>query len=125
MVGELQPIDKALLPVDPFKVYLLPTPLIDYVYDVTDIQQSSIDFVAISALCGLAAVIGNGVRIAPKQHANWTIVPNLWAIVGQPSTMKTPTMEAALAPLYAFQEEWYQEWQKQKKAKKQKIFWLN
>ncbi|WP_277623188.1 DUF3987 domain-containing protein [Bartonella krasnovii] len=86
-------------------MFLLPTSLMDYVYDVADIQQSSIDFVAISALCGLAAVIGNGVRIAPKQHANWTIVPNLWgALIGQPSTMKTPTMEAALAPLYAFQE---------------------
>ncbi|UNF29775.1 DUF3987 domain-containing protein [Bartonella krasnovii] len=119
--GELQPIDKALLPVDPFKVYLLPTPLIDYVYDVTDIQQSSIDFVAISALCGLAAVIGNGVRIAPKQHANWKIVPNLWgAIVGEPSTMKTDTMEAALTPLYAFQEEWHQEWVKQKKSQETK-----
>ncbi|UNF28751.1 DUF3987 domain-containing protein [Bartonella krasnovii] len=119
--GELKPIESALLPVEPFKVYLLPTPLIDYVYDVADMQQSSIDFVAISALCGLAAVIGNGVRIAPKQHANWTIVPNLWgAIVGEPSTMKTPTMEAALAPLYAFQEEWYQEWVKQKKSQETK-----
>ncbi|WP_142415766.1 YfjI family protein [Bartonella massiliensis] len=119
--GELQSIDKALLPVEPFKVYLLPTPLIDYVYDVSDMQQSSIDFVAISALCGLAAVIGNGVRIAPKQYANWEIVPNLWgAIVGQPSTMKTPTMEAALAPLYAFQEEWHQEWIKQKKQQETK-----
>ncbi len=42
------------------------------------------------------------------------------AIVGQPSTMKTPTMEAALAPLYAFQEEWYQEWVKQKKSQETK-----
>ncbi|WP_175869593.1 YfjI family protein [Bartonella gabonensis] len=119
--GELKPIGTALLPVEPFKIYLLPTPLINYVYDVADMQQSSIDFVAISALCGLAAVIGNGVRIAPKQHANWTIVPNLWgAIVGQPSTMKTPTMKAALAPLYAFQEEWHQEWIKQKKSQETK-----
>ncbi|WP_139412864.1 YfjI family protein [Bartonella mastomydis] len=119
--GELQPINKALLPVEPFKMFLLPTPLMDYVYDVADMQQSSIDFVAISALCGLAAVIGNGVRIAPKQHANWTIVPNLWgAIVGEPSTMKTPTMKAALAPLYALQEEWHQEWVKQKKSQETK-----
>ncbi len=38
----------------------------------------------------------------------------------QPSTMKTPTMKAALAPLYAFQEEWYQEWVKQKKQQETK-----
>ncbi|WP_144756153.1 YfjI family protein, partial [Bartonella saheliensis] len=119
--GKLKSIATTLLPVEPFSLLQLPTSLINYVYDVADIQQSSIDFVAISALCGLAAVIGNGVRIAPKQHANWTIVPNLWgAIVGQPSTMKTPTMEAALAPLYAFQEEWYQEWVKQKKSQETK-----
>ncbi len=81
--GQLQPIATALLPVEPFKIFLLPTPLINYVYDVADIQQSSIDFVAVSALCGLSAVIGNGVRVSPKQHANWKIVPNLWgAIVG-------------------------------------------
>ncbi|WP_345119681.1 DUF3987 domain-containing protein, partial [Bartonella pachyuromydis] len=84
-------------------------------------QQTPLDFIAVSALCGLAAVIGNGVRVAPKQYDDWTIVPNLWgAIVGQPSTYKTPTMEAALAPLYAFQEEWYQEWVKQKKSQETK-----
>ncbi|WP_375685557.1 YfjI family protein [Bartonella sp. TT110JLCBS] len=119
--GQLQPIATALLPVEPFKIFLLPTPLINYVYDVADIQQSSIDFVAVSTLCGLSAVIGNGVRVSPKQHANWKIVPNLWgAIVGEPSTMKTDTMEAALAPLDVFQEEWHQEWLKKKKQQETK-----
>ncbi len=76
-----------ILSVEPFKIFQLLTPLMDYVCDVADMQQSSIDFVAISALCGFVAVIGNSVRIAPEQHANWTIVPNLWgAIVAQPST---------------------------------------
>ncbi len=119
--GQLQPIATALLPVEPFKIFLLPTPLINYVYDVADIQQSSIDFVAVSALCGLSAVIGNGVRVSPKQHANWKIVPNLWgAIVGEPSTMKTDTMDAALEPLYEFQDEWHQEWVKKKKQQETK-----
>ncbi|WP_375704356.1 DUF3987 domain-containing protein, partial [Bartonella sp. AD328YNZD] len=99
--GELKPLEYTLLPVEPFKILQLPMSLMDYVYDVADSQQSSLDFIAISALCGLAAVIGNGVRVAPKQHANWKIVPNLWgAIVGEPSTMKTGTMDAALEPLY-------------------------
>ncbi len=89
----MQPINTALLPVEPFSLLQLPTPLMDYVYDVADSQQAPMDFIAISALCALAAVIGNGVRIAPKQHTNWKIVPNLWgAIVGEPSTMKTGTM---------------------------------
>ncbi len=76
--GELQPINTALLPVEPFSLLQLPTPLMDYVYDVADSQQAPMDFVAVSALCGLSAVIGNGVRVSPKQHANWKIVPNLW-----------------------------------------------
>ncbi len=72
-----------------------------YISDVSDRQQSPVDFVAVATLCALAAVIGNGVRIAPKQHDNnWKIVPNLWGvIVGEPSTMKTETMQAALEPL--------------------------
>ncbi|WP_273722234.1 MULTISPECIES: DUF3987 domain-containing protein, partial [unclassified Bartonella] len=66
-----------------------------------------------------AAVIGNGVRIAPKQYDTWRVTPNLWgAIVGQPSTKKTPTIEAALEPVYTLQEEWYKEWNKQKEQQK-------
>ncbi|WP_375643957.1 YfjI family protein, partial [Bartonella sp. AP83NXGY] len=120
--GELKPLEYTLLPVEPFKVLQLPMSLMDYVYDVADSQQAPMDFIAISALCALAAVIGNGVRIAPKQHDdNWKIVPNLWgAIVGEPSTMKTDTMEAALAPLDVFQEEWHQEWLKKKKQQETK-----
>ncbi len=120
--GELQPINTALLPVEPFSLLQLPTSLMDYVYDVADSQQAPMDFIAISALCGLAAVIGNGVCIAPKQYDdNWKIVPNLWgAIVGQSSTMKSPTMQAALKPLYIFEKEWHQEWLKKKKQQKTK-----
>ncbi len=69
----------------------------DYVYDVSERQQTPLDFIAVSALCALAAVIGNGVRGAPKQHDDWIVVPNLWgALIGQSSTYKTPAMKAAL-----------------------------
>ncbi|MET3589297.1 hypothetical protein ABID23_000374 [Bartonella silvatica] len=116
-MGEIKPIDTALLPVDPFHATQVPLVLSRYIYDVVECQQSSLDFVAVSALCALAAVIGNDVRVASKQHANWKIVPNLWgAIVGEPSTMKTDTMDAALEPLHVFQEEWHQEWVKKKKT---------
>ncbi|MET3560895.1 hypothetical protein ABID39_001611, partial [Bartonella japonica] len=55
------------------------------------------------------------------QQDDWKIVPNLWgAIVGQPSTMKSPTMQAALEPLDIFEKEWYQEWIKKKKQQKTK-----
>ncbi len=113
--GELKPIATALLPVEPFNPLQLPMPFMDYIYNVSERQQAPIDFIAVSALCGLSAVIGNGVRIAPKQHDDWTIVPNLWgALIGQSSTYKTPAMKAALAPITRLQKEWYKEWLKQK-----------
>ncbi len=112
---ELQQIESALLPVEPFNPLQLPMPFMDYIYDVSERQQAPLDFVAVAALCGLAALIGNGVRIAPKQHDDWKIVPNLWgALIGQPSTYKTPAMKAALAPITYLQKQWYKEWLKQK-----------
>ncbi len=76
-------------------------PFMDYVYDVSQRQQAPMNFIAVSALCALAAVIGNGVRIALKQHDDWIVGPNLWgALIGQSSTFKTPAMKAALAPIY-------------------------
>ena len=57
-------------------------------------------------MCGLAAVLGNKVRIRPKQHDDWQVVANQWgALIGRPSAMKTPAMQAALAPVYALQDE--------------------
>ncbi|WP_026088260.1 DUF3987 domain-containing protein, partial [Bartonella rattaustraliani] len=117
--GELQPIKATLLPVEPFDPTQVPLSLGSYISDVSDRQQSPIDFVSVATLCALAAVIGNGVRIAPKQHDDWKIVPNLWgAIVGESSIMKTPAMKAALKPLYSFQKEWYKEWRKKKKQQR-------
>ncbi|EJF98839.1 hypothetical protein MEI_00006 [Bartonella vinsonii subsp. arupensis Pm136co] len=114
--GEIQPISNALLPVKPFQATQVPTALGRYIYDIADHQQSPVDFVAISAVCALAAVVGNGVRIAPKQHSNnWKIVPNLWGmIIGQPSARKTPALQAALEPVNILQKEWDKNWTQQK-----------
>ncbi|KAB0680142.1 YfjI family protein [Aureimonas leprariae] len=107
------PIISTLPPVAPFVADLLPEALRDYVMDVAERQQSAPDFVAVSALCGLAAVIGNKIRIQPKQNDDgWIIVPNLWgAIVGRPSAMKSPAMQAALGPLYALQDDARKQWE--------------
>ncbi|UNE54983.1 YfjI family protein [Bartonella machadoae] len=114
--GELKPINTALLPVEPFNILQMPYRLSRYVYDIADRQQSPLDFVAVSAICALAALIGNGVRIAPKQHDNWYIVPNLWgAIIGNPSTRKTPALKTALQPLADLQTEALQAYQQKNK----------
>ncbi len=80
--------------------------------DVADRQQSPPDFAAVTAVCGLAAVLGNKVRIRPKQHDDWEVVPTQWgAIIGRPSAMKSPSLTSALAPLYALQDEMCEEWE--------------
>lgn len=105
-------ITSSLPPVDPFDPEMLPEALRGYVFDVADRQQSVPDFVAVAALCGLAAMIGNRVRVGPKQNDDWIEVPNLWgAIIGPPSAMKSPAMQSALGPVYALQDEMRRVWQ--------------
>jgi hypothetical protein len=106
------PIKSSLPAVEPFVPELLPEALRGYVFDVAERQQSVPDFVAVAALCGIAAIVGNRIRIAPKQNDDWVEVPNLWgAIIGPPSAMKSPAMQSALAPVYALQDELRDAWQ--------------
>jgi len=88
----------------PFDYSLLPPQIAGFVHDTVKRQQCPPDFVAVSALSALASVLGNKVWIHPKQFDNWKITPNLWAIiVAPPSSMKTPSIKAALGPLQAIE----------------------
>jgi len=107
----VMPITSTLPPVEPFIPELLPAAVRDYVLDVADRQQAPPDFAAVTALCGLAAVIGNRIRVRPKQNDDWEVVPNLWGAIGRPSAMKSPAMKAALAPIYDIEDELRQEWE--------------
>ena len=105
------PLETTLPAVAGIEAEMLPAAIRDYVFDVAARSQCPVDFVAVCALVGLASMLGNKVRIRPKQHDDWTIVPNLWgAIIGRPSAMKSPSMTAALAPLYALQDEARKNW---------------
>ena len=82
----------------------LPPRIRDFVADTAERMQCPPDFVAVSAICALSAVIGNKVRVRPKANDDWEVVPNVWgAIIGRPSAMKSPSMKAALAPLHALE----------------------
>jgi hypothetical protein len=106
------PIVLALPAVTPFDRDMLPSVIADYVLDVADRQQAPPDFVAVAALCGLAALLGNKVRIRPKQQDDWTVTPNLWgAIIGRPSAMKSPAMASALRPVYDLERAMREAWE--------------
>ncbi|MEP9350014.1 YfjI family protein [Xanthobacter sp. KR7-225] len=107
-----QPIAAALPAVELLVPQMLPPVVGDYVFDVSDRTQCPPDFVAVGALVACSTLIGNRVRILPKQFDNWTVVPNLWgAVVGPPSAMKSPALKYALSPLNKIEREWRKEWE--------------
>lgn len=80
---------------------LLPASLSPWVADIAERAQCPPDFVAVAALVAVAAVVGRSLTIRPKQHDDWTVVPNLWGLaVGRPGIMKSPAMHEAMKPLH-------------------------
>lgn len=79
---------------------LLPTALAPWVADIADRAQCPPDFVAVTAVVGVASVVGRAVALRPKRHDDWTVVPNLWGLViGRPGIMKSPAVHEGLRPL--------------------------
>lgn len=107
-----QPIAAGLPAVAQLLPQMLPAALAKYVFDVADRTQCPPDFVAVGALVACATLIGNRVRILPKQFDNWMVVPNLWgAVIGPPSAMKSPALKYALSPLNKIEREWRKQWE--------------
>ncbi len=89
-----------LPPVEPFDMALLPSTLKPWAADITERFQCPPDFVGAAIMAALASVVGRKIGIRPQARTDWTTVPNLWALlVGRSGVMKSPAMEAALAPL--------------------------
>ena len=94
------PLPDELLPVKPFDYALLPNALRSWVQDICERIQCPPDFVAVAVMSCLATVIGRKIGIRPQDKTDWTVIPNMWAmIVGRPGVMKSPAIEASLAPL--------------------------
>lgn len=103
---EPTPLPSGLPPVLPFNLALLPTSLQPWVLDISERMQAPADFVAITAIVAAGSVIGRKVGIRPQQYTDWYEVPNLWGcIIGRPGVMKSPSMKAAMAPLYKLESE--------------------
>ena len=86
--------------VEKFDLALLPEALRPWVSDIQERMQCPTDFLAVGAMTALAGVVGNKVKVHPKAHDNWVVVPNLWgAMIGRPSIMKSPALSEILKPL--------------------------
>jgi putative DNA primase/helicase len=89
-----------LPPVPSWNDALLPEALRPWLADVAERAQCPPEYAAAAAVVALASVIGRGCAIRPKRRDDWTVVPNVWgAVVGPPSSMKTPALREAMRPV--------------------------
>ncbi len=94
-------LPSGLLPVDDFNLQFLPQQIAPWVGDISDRMQCPADFVGVSAMVALGAILGRKIAIRPQQKTDWYEVPNLWGmVVGRPGMMKSPAMQEALKPLH-------------------------
>lgn len=95
-----QSIETSFLPVIPLNPDMIPEPLRPWLTDIAHRMKCPLDFVASAAIVMLSSLIGTRLTIQPKTRTDWTVVPNLWgAVIGGPSTMKTPSVSEVLKPL--------------------------
>ena len=98
------PLPEGFSSVEPFDYELLPVNFQPWIKDIADRMQCPPDYPAISAMIGVAAVVGRQVTIRPKRHDDWYVVPNLFgAVIGPPGTLKTPALKEPMILIYRIQ----------------------
>lgn len=98
------PLPEGLPPVAEFDGELLPPMLRHYVEDIADRMQCPPDFPAVALLSVLSAAVGRRLGISPKRLDDWTVIPNLWAmVIGRPGIMKSPPLQEVMRPLQTMQ----------------------
>lgn len=100
----LEELPGGLPPVSAFDYDLLPVALRPWIRDIAERMQCPPDYPAVSAIIGLATLVGRQVGIRPKARDDWTVVPNLWgAVIGRPALLKTPAIQEPLRMVNALE----------------------
>lgn len=95
-----RPINQTLPSVKTLTKGMLPDSLQQYVDNNAERLTTSTEYVAIPLIIALASAFGTKVSIFPQLKNDWEVIPNLWgAIIGNPSTKKSPALEAGIKPL--------------------------
>jgi hypothetical protein len=103
---EPDPLPSGLLPVASFDPAFLPAAIAPWVLGIARRMQCPLDFVGVAAIAALGSVLGRKIGVRPKQHDDWTCVPNFWSmIIGSPGSMKSPAIEKVLAPVRYLEKE--------------------
>jgi hypothetical protein len=104
---EPQPLPSSLAPVMAFNEAWMPESFRTWLVDMADRMQCPTDFPAAAVMTALSSVVGRRVAIQPKElDTGWTEHCNLWGlVVGDPGSLKSPTLQAALRPLRRMEAE--------------------
>ena len=102
-----QPLPSSLAHVMAFDDAWMPESLRPWLVDLSERMQCPPDFPAAAAMTALSSVIGRRVAIQAKEHdTGWSEHCNLWGLViGDPGSLKSPTLQAALRPLRRMEAE--------------------
>lgn len=93
-------------PAPPFPVDFLPAALAAFACDQAARIGCPVDLIAIPALIIAATLVGKDFRMAPKTFDTWSERPCLWGgVIGPVGSLKTPALNAALAPVWRLQSE--------------------
>ncbi|UPR31028.1 DUF3987 domain-containing protein [Vibrio crassostreae] len=102
-----KPLGANMITVPPFDIDLLPSSMQKFATrEAQRMDNAPVDYIAISLLVCIGALVGQSVEIQPKEFdTGWKVSPILWGmVIGTPSMKKTPSMEAAMAFLHDLQQ---------------------
>lgn len=120
---EPQPLPSSLAPVMAFNEAWMPNSFRPWLVDVAERMQCPLDFPAAAVMTALSSVVGRRVAIQPKElDAGWTEHCNLWGlVVGDPGSLKSPTLQAALRPLRRMEAESVRKYQEAEQGRMMEV----
>ena len=119
---EPQPLPKGLLPVAPFTSDFLPFTLSAWVDDIAERMQCPPEFIAVTAIAALGAVLGRRIGVRPQQQTDWVEVASFWAcVIGRPGWLKSPAMAEAMKPLLRLETEAQEKNEKARRSYEQEL----
>lgn len=110
-----RPLPPALPDVSQLDPELVPRTLRRWCQGVADGLQVPLEFVAVPAIVGAAGCLGRRVGVALKRHDLWVEIPILWgALIGRPSTHKSPSLRPLQRVLAKIEMAARAEWEKRR-----------
>ena len=100
-----------------FPIDALPSVLHAFVEDRACTIGADPCAIAWAAISACSVAIHGGIRLRMKQHDSWSVPPAIWvALVGLPSTKKTPIIDAGWEPLHHAQAADLRHWKQELRA---------